>query len=334
MIKVAILGHRRHLAEILDAFGSMFHLRTLLSDSEYKQELNRDAVVSLLHWADVSLFEWADDALVFATREGPFRSRIVTRLHGYELFAHAPDVAWEMVDRVVLVGEAYRNRFLSLHPECADRAVAIGNVVDVEFFVPTRDRETRFTMGSLGLITPKKRFYELLIAFGRLATRFPRLILHIAGPFLNHHDYYNAALRELPERLGLADRISFDGPIPARSERLVEWYRGLDLFISNSYFESFHLAMHEAMSCGCHTLGHAWSGVEEFLPASRIFVTEEDLVEKVAEFYLGAEALRQQCYAASRDWITERFGENRQVRRLADTIVEVARLGPRHPKAM
>jgi len=172
-----------------------------------------------------------------------------------------------------------------MFPQVKLRTEVVHNSIDTDLFSPGNQHNRSFKIGSIGLITPKKRFYELIIAFEQLTRYIPQLKLKIGGPFLEDHYYYNTVLQELPFRLNINDKVSFDGDIPCRSTSLISWYRALDIYITNSYFESFSVAMHEAMACGCLALSHSWDGAEEFIPEDRIYTDDRDLILKILKLY-------------------------------------------------
>ena len=58
----------------------------------------------------------------------------------------------------------------------------------------------------------------------------------------------------------------------------------MDVFVSNSYWEGQQVALLEAMATGCHCLAHAWSGVEEVLPADNVYVTDNELQGKILDY--------------------------------------------------
>ena len=60
---------------------------------------------------------------------------------------------------------------------------------------------------------------------------------------------YFAELRELADKLGIADRITWVGGVLL--EDTVDFYRAADVFVYPSFNETFGLPILEAMACAC-----------------------------------------------------------------------------------
>ncbi len=59
---------------------------------------------------DVVFFEWGSELLALASRL-PKTTRIITRIHRYEMYEWVDRVNWDVVDTIVLVSEAKRIEF-------------------------------------------------------------------------------------------------------------------------------------------------------------------------------------------------------------------------------
>jgi glycosyltransferase involved in cell wall biosynthesis len=96
----------------------------------------------------------------------------------------------------------------------------------------------------LGRLHPQKGPDLLIRAWSRIAKRFPDAHLVLAGP-----DEANtqAALVQLAEHLGNADRITFAGMLQGG----VKWgaFAAAEVFVLPSHFEGFSVATLEAMAC-------------------------------------------------------------------------------------
>jgi glycosyltransferase involved in cell wall biosynthesis len=241
---------------------------------------------NLLQNNDVVFFEWSSELLAAATHL-PKTCGIVTRLHRYEMYRWVDQVNWQAVDRLIVVTEAKKQEFLAKFPFMADRVNVIPEAVSLARFSPF-DKPFRGDIGTLCSLIPRKRVYELILAFYELAVLHPELHLHIAGPEREVFAEYAQALYRLVERLGLQERVTFYG----RIEDPENWYRKLDLFISNSYSEGLQVALLEAMACGIISLSHAWEGAEELLPADHLFLSEAQLIARLDNF-LGLPADRR-----------------------------------------
>ena len=69
------------------------------------------------------------------------RSSVVTRLHSFELHQWAPRINWDSVNRVILVSQAMRRRFVDLYPEHGHRTGVGYNGWSLDQFQPSLHRE-------------------------------------------------------------------------------------------------------------------------------------------------------------------------------------------------
>lgn len=230
---------------------------------------------NLLQNNDVVFFEWSSELLAAATHL-PKTCGIVTRLHRYEMYRWVDRVNWQAVDRLIVVTEAKRQEFLAKFPFMAERVSVIPEAVSLTRFSPF-EKPFQGDIGTLCSLIPRKRVYELILAFYELADRHPDLHLHVAGPEREVFAEYAQALYRLVDRLELQDRVTFYG----RVEDPENWYRKLDIFVSNSYSEGLQVALLEAMACGIPSLSHAWEGAEELLPAEHLFISERQLIDRL-----------------------------------------------------
>lgn len=111
----------------------------------------------------------------------------------------------------------------------------------------------------IGRLEPRKGLPWLLDAWARVAPRHPRVQLRVCG------DGPQAAqVREQAQRLGLADRVRFEGAVDESTKRRL--LAGCTLFCAPSLFgESYGLVLTEAMACGRPVIAAANSGYREVL---------------------------------------------------------------------
>ncbi len=117
-----------------------------------------------------------------------------------------------------------------------------------------------FTSGRLG--THQKATEILLNAFTKICDKIPNWKLKLAGKFRENINIADEFFKAHPE---LKDRVIFAGMINDR-EQLINMYRESKIFAFPSRFESFGIALSEAMSQGCFP-------IVSNIPSSR-FLTE------------------------------------------------------------
>ena len=280
----------------------------------------RSALRDMLRRNDVCFFEWASDLLMTASRL-PRKAALVTRLHSFELYAWAPLVDWASVDRVILLSEAIRRIFADTYPAQASKAVVVSNGVSLERFRPEGRRAFAFTVGMLCGISPVKRVYEMILTHYQLRCLGHPVHLHVGGGIPSGDERYGAAVHGLVRRLGLGESVTFHGPVADTPA----WLRGIDMFVSNSYWEGQQVVLLEAMVSGCYCLSHGWLGVDEVLLVPNLYTTEDQLIGKIVEYAGMSEAERGRRQRELRDVACARFDLDDTKRRIREEVAAVVR---------
>lgn len=264
---------------------------------------------------DVVFFEWASELLAVASHL-PKTCGIVTRLHRYELYQWADKINWAAVDTVILVSQAKRREFLSRFPGLEGKIAVIPEAVSLTRF-PYRPQPWRGQIGTLCHLKPRKRVYELVLAFQELAQECNDLHLHIGGgPAPGFEEYY-LALLNLVDKLKLHDRVTLHGAVSQPET----WYPQVDVFISNGYSEGLQVAPMEAMASGCYTLSHFWDGAEELLPREQLYYGDRELRQRILDYAGLSQGQRAERQCTMRQRVADNFDVDRtktQIRQLIE----------------
>lgn len=280
-------GQRNFLEELLADWQARFDvsiyaftpLTLPVASGRINPLLQRRSLKAFLNRNDVVFFEWAGENLAAASRL-PHKARIVARLHSWELFHHAKRVNWSGVDQIVLVSQAMRRRFNAMYPGNEVRTAVLPAGKSLTRFAPAPHPFVG-NLAMLGNILPIKRVYESVLALAELRRRGYLYTLHVAGKpddEFNNQRYY-ASLLSAIEKLDLKEQVVFHGWVDSAA-----WLPGMDIFISNSYWEGQQNALIEAMASGCYCLSHFWDGAEEILPREYLYTGETALVEKIIAY--------------------------------------------------
>lgn len=264
---------------------------------------------------DVVFFEWASELLAAASHL-PKTCGIVTRLHRYELYQWADKINWSAVDTVILVSQAKRREFLGRFPGLEAKIAVIPEAISLARF-PYRPQPWRGQIGTLCHLKPRKRVYELLLAFHELAQERSDLHLHIGGGRATGFDEYYLALLNLVDKLDLHDRVTLHGAVSQPEN----WYPQIDIFVSNGYSEGLQVAPMEAMASGCYTLSHYWDGAEELLPRAQLYYGDGELRQRILEYAASSDQQRSQRQAALRQIVVDNFDVDQtkvQIRQLIE----------------
>jgi glycosyltransferase involved in cell wall biosynthesis len=233
---------------------------------------------SLLRTNDVVFFEWASELLAHGSRF-PKTCAIVTRLHRYEMYYWADQIQWNAVDRIILVSQAKKDEFIRRFPDQAGKIEIIPEAVSLNDFQP-REKSFNGDLGILCHLTPRKRVYELILAFYELCKIRDGFTLHIGGGKHPRFGDYFEALHKLVNDLGLSNKVIFYGNVTDPQD----WYTKIDIFISNSYSEGLQVSPMEASASGCFCLSHRWDGAQELFPQEMLYYTEKELIQRILEY--------------------------------------------------
>jgi glycosyltransferase involved in cell wall biosynthesis len=275
---------------------------------------------SFLDSNDVVFFEWASDLLAFASTL-PKKCKIITRLHRYEMYHWAEKIHWDNVDRIILVSHAKEREFISKFPSQVSKTIVLSPSTSLEKFHPN-PRTFNGNIGILCHIAPRKRVYDLILAYSELIKKKNDFHLHIAGGYeLANEDYYHAIQRLVGE-LELEDKITFYGKI----QDPWNWFPMIDIFVSNSYSEGLQVALMEAMASGCYCLSHNWDGADELLPMRNLYFTNTELQEKIIAYYDMKLYEKQNQMNLMREIASEKCDINQTIAQIRQVIEELAKI--------
>jgi glycosyltransferase involved in cell wall biosynthesis len=234
------------------------------------------------------------------------------------MYKWADKIAWDAVDAIILVSEAKRREFTRRFPAQARKIIVIPEAVAPDRFEPVR-RPYRGDIGILCHLRPRKRVYDLILAFSEIAGARPNLHLHIGGGEASGFEEYAAVLPSLVERLDLQGRVTFYGNV----KDPVAWNRNIDILVSNSYSEGLQVSILEAMAMRRYCISHHWEGADELLPAENLFFTERQLIESLLRYNDATEAEREAQQDRMRQIVLDNFDINRTkvtIRRLVEHV--------------
>lgn len=290
----------------------------LLSDRINRLRLNL-GLGGLLRGNSVVFFEWASELLAKATHM-PKSCGIVTRLHRYEMYQWADKIAWDSVDRIILVSEAKRREFVSRFPKQESKIVVVPEAIDLDLFAAS-ERPFSGDVGTMCHLSPRKRVYELILAFSQLDQEKGPFHLHIGGGAHPKFPDYEVALHNLVERLGLTASVTFYGHV----DDPVAWYQNIDVYISNSYSEGLQVSPMEAIASGRYCLSHWWDGAEELLETEHLFASDQELVSMIHCYSAQSPAQRSELRRLQRQRVVERFNVDETKQRIRAIVEDVGR---------
>lgn len=169
-----------------------------------------------------------------------------------------------------------------------DHVAVIPNGVDTDIFTILDRSACRAELGLpadgrvilfVGSLDPVKGIDTLLRAFGALSPRLlePTRLAVVGGGHLEQ------PLKALAVELGLADRVTFAGPVS--HARLPVWMNAADFLCLPSLREGHPNVMMEALACGTPVVGSAVGSVPDFIDGATGFLATPgdaaDLADKL-----------------------------------------------------
>lgn len=224
----------------------------------------------LVDWADTVFCEWAGPSLAWYSKHVPDGTKLVSRLHRFEL--NGPwmnNVDWDKVDMVVFVSDWVRTQAIERFGLIESKTMVIPNTVDLLDFDRPKTGNAQFTLGLVGMVPFLKRPDRALDLIEELVKIDERYSLRIKGrmPWEYPHVWSDPVQKQLYldffERIArselLAEHVAFD----SFSADIASWHRGIGFILSPSELESFHLAPAEGMAA--RTIPVFWErkGVKE-----------------------------------------------------------------------
>ena len=166
-------------------------------------------------------------------------------------------LAFRAADATVAVGEPLRLALLRLQPRA--RAVVVPNVVDLaRLAVRQGQRPAGRSFTAVGFLVPQKGLFDLLEAFALLAKTLPDATLHLVGD-----GPLRSELEARAGELGVRERVEFHGALAP--EDVGQVLHESDVFVSASHFETFGVAVVEALATGMPVVVTASGGPESFV---------------------------------------------------------------------
>ena len=244
----------------------------------------------LAEWADVVFCEWAGPSLAWFSNNLPDGTRLLSRLHRFEL--NGPwmyEVNWENVEMLVVVSDWVRSQAIERFGLPGEKTMVLPNTIDTLDFDRPKNGNAEFTLGLVGMVPFLKRPDRALDLIEELATIDGRYTLRIKGrmPWEYPHVWNNPVEKQLYldffERIArsktLQEHVAFD-PFSAD---IASWYRGIGYILSPSEIESFHLAPAEGMAA--RTIPVFWEreGIVEVFGSYAQFSSQEKRVQLILD---------------------------------------------------
>ncbi len=223
----------------------------------------------LAAWADVVICEWCGPNAVWYSKHKRRGSRLLVRLHRFELASPYPgQVKIGAVDQVICVSKHYARlcRERTGWPET--KVVTVPNALDVDQLDRPKLDGARFHLGLIGIVPSRKRLDLALDVLEEVRRADDRYLLFIKSGMPWEHwwvwqnpaerEHNAAALRRVQRSPLLRGAVVFDDAGPD----VAAWLRRVGFVLSTSDDESFHVAPAEGMASRAVPVIRHWPGAE------------------------------------------------------------------------
>jgi len=298
-LRVAVAGHD------LKFFRPLLDYLRLQPDLEVRLDqwaaLGRhDAAASreLAGWADVVICEWCGPNAVWYSRHKRRGSRLLVRLHRFELTSRYPgEVRIGAVNQVICVSRHYARlcRERTGWPET--KVATVANALDIAQLDRPKLDDARFHLGLVGMVPSRKRLDLALDVLEELRRDDDRYLLFVKSSMPWEHwwvwqnpaerEHYASALRRVQRSPLLRGAVVFDDAGPD----VAAWLRRVGFVLSTSDDESFHVAPAEGMASRAVPVLRHWPGAETIYDRRWIHRGPAEMAAAIAS--LGDEAGRR-----------------------------------------
>ncbi len=269
-LRVVVAGHDlKFFTPLLDYLRLQPDLEVRLDRWAALGKHDPDASRELASWADVVICEWCGPNAVWYSRHKRRGSRLLIRLHRFELTSAYPaQVRIGAVSQVACVSRHYARltREQTGWPEA--KVVTVPNLIDVAQLDRPKLDGARFHLGLVGIVPSRKRLDLALDVLEELRREDDRYLLFIKSGMPWEHwwvwqnpaerEHYASALRRVQRAPLLRGAVVFDDAGPD----VAAWLRRVGFMLSTSDDESFHVAPVEGMASRAVPVVRHWPGAE------------------------------------------------------------------------
>ena len=223
----------------------------------------------LAAWADVVICAWCGPNAVWYSRHKRRGSRLLVRLHRFELRSPYPgQLKISAVNQVICVSTHYARlcREYTGWPET--KVATVPNALDVAQLDRPKLDGARFHLGLVGMVPSRKRLDLALDVLEELRREDDRYLLFVKSGMPWEHwwvwqnpaerEHYVGALRRVQRSPLLRGAVVFDDAGPD----VAAWLRRVGFVLSTSDDESFHVAPAEGMVSRAVPVLRHWPGAE------------------------------------------------------------------------
>jgi glycosyltransferase involved in cell wall biosynthesis len=289
-LRVVAAGHDlKFFTPLLDYLRMQPDLEVRLDQWAALGQHDPAASRELAAWADVVICEWCGPNAVWYSRHKRRGSRLLVRLHRFELESDYPaQVKIGAVNQVICVSRHYARlcRERTGWPEA--KIATVPNAIDITQMDRPKLDGARFHLGMIGIVPSRKRLDLALDVLEELRREDDRYLLFVKSGMPWEHwwvwqkaaerEHYATAMRRAQRSPLLRGAVVFDDAGPD----VAAWLRRVGFVLSTSDDESFHVAPAEGMASRAVPVLRHWPGAETIYDLRWIHDGPADMAAAIA----------------------------------------------------
>ncbi len=289
-VRVLVAGHDlKFFALLQDALESTGKFEFVVDVWAGHDKHDERKSLELLEQADVIFCEWCLGNLKWYSNNKKPHQRLVARFHAQErTLPYVAESNWENIDHISYVSEFIRKEGQSVFGFPEEKTSVIPNLLDKNKFTPLRKTgDALYTLGMIGVSPSLKRLDRAIDLLESLLKEDGRYCLRIKGRNPLGYDWLLKRDEELQYYKNIYHRINNNPQLQYKvifdpsGDDVNDWLSMVGYIISASDFESFHMAIGEAMLTGSIPIIWDWQGAAEIWGEEFIVSSVEDAKNRV-----------------------------------------------------
>ncbi|MDH4068360.1 MAG: glycosyltransferase [Dehalococcoidia bacterium] len=321
---LAIPGNDIFLKRDIEILRNHFDIRTAPGFNRRRPITTTFRILKGTLWADLTFCHFAGTHAFLAVLFSKiFGKKSLVIVGGYEV-AKLPEIGYGSMsqpiyapivrfvlnhaDKLFAVSEFNKEEILKYAKPKNVRVVYGSNIIDYNKFRPSGEKEELvITTGFIKQLTIKRKGFE---TFVKSAEYMPEVKFALIGDYLDDSIAYLKSVAP--------PNVTFTGP--AGRDEVLRWCQKAKVYCQLSYYESFGVALAEAMACGCVPVVTNKGALPEVVDDTGFYVPYGD-AEVTAEAI--KKALNSDNGKQARERIRQMFPTEKLQRELVSEVEEL-----------
>lgn len=305
--------------DYLKSKGVQVLIDNWVGHNQHDEENSRE----LLNRADVVFCEWGLGNAVWYSHHCRENQRLIVRSHSQEIrLPYLRDISTGNVDSFIFVGELILESAVASHGIPQEKCTVIRNYVDVAQLARPKNEHETLNIGMVGVVPRTKRLDLALDVVERILDNGIPARLLIKGKTYSDYPWLMNRQDELAYFIKQDDRIEkinsrWPGAVVKQpfGDDMAEWYQNVDVVLSVSDFESFHLTLPDGVASGAVPFSLNWPGADLIYPREWLYAAVDDIASTIM-------ARTRTVTAEDRRFVSKNFDKAKVFTDLTNVLVE------------